>query len=94
MLDEPGSGWAVRGARDVLRGAGREDVAAVRAAAWAHVDQVIGGGEQIQVVVDDDDRGPGVQQPVEHADQGGHVERVQAGGRLVEDVQRAALAGA
>ena len=38
--------------------------------------------------------GPGLQQPVEHADQGGHVERVQAGGRLVEDVQRAALAGA
>src|SRR5262249_54205411 len=32
--------------------------------------------------------------PVEHAGQGGYVERVQAGGRLVEDVQRAALAAA
>ena len=37
---------------------------------------------------------PACQQPVEHAGQGGHVERVQAGGRLVEDVQRAALAAA
>ena len=37
---------------------------------------------------------PAVQEPVEHGDQGGYVERVQAGGRLVEDVQRAALAGA
>src|SRR5207237_6103129 len=68
--------------------------AAVRAAARPHVDEVVGGGEQVQVVVDDDDGGPGPQQPVEHSGQGGHVERVQAGGRLVEDVQRAALAGA
>src|SRR5436190_617918 len=79
---------------DVLRRPRRDDVPAVRAAARAHVDQVVGGGEQVQVVVDDDDRGPGVQQPVEHAGQGRHVERVQAGGRLVEDVQRAALAAA
>ena len=52
------------------------------------------GGEQVQVVVDDDDGSPGRQEPVEHADQSGHVERVQAGGRLVEDVQRATLAAA
>jgi len=55
---------------------------------------VAGGGEQVKVVVDDDDRGPGVQQPVEHAGQGGHVQGVQAGGWLVEDVQRSVLAAA
>jgi hypothetical protein len=45
-------------------------------------------------VVDDDDRRSGLEEPVEHADQGGYVERVQAGGRFVEDVQHAALAAA
>jgi hypothetical protein len=43
-------------------------VPAFRAAARAHVDEVVGGGEQVQVMVNDDDGGPGVQQPVEHAD--------------------------
>ena len=71
-----------------------DDAPAVRAAARAHVDEVVGRGQQVQVVVDDDDGRAGVQQPVEHADQRGHVERVQPGGRLVEDVQRAALAAA
>src|SRR5260370_20099838 len=94
VLGQPWPGRAARGARDVFRCPGREDVPAVRAAARAHVDEVVGGGEQVQVVVDDDDGGPGLQQPVEHAGQGGHVVRVQAGGRLVEDVQRAALAAA
>jgi hypothetical protein len=91
---QPGAGDAGRGAGDVFRGARRDDVASVRAAARAHVDEVVGRGEQVEVVVDDDDRGPGRQQPVKHSRQRGHVERVQAGGRLVEDVQHAALAGA
>ena len=73
---------------------GGQDVPAVGAAAGTHVNEVVGGVEQIQVVVDDDDGGAGVDEPVEDADQGGHVERVQAGGRLVEDVQHAVLAGA
>ena len=94
MLGQPGAGDAGRGAGDIFRGARRDDAAAVRAAAGAHVDEVIGRSEQVQVVVDDDDRGPGLQQLVEDAGQRGHVERVQAGGRLIEDVQRAALAAA
>ena len=94
MLGQPGSSHAGRGAGDVRGRARGDDVATVWAATGSHVDEVVGGGEQVQVVVDDDDRGPGVKQPVEHADQRGHVERVQAGGRLVEDVQRAALAAA
>ncbi len=94
VLGQPRAGHAARVPRDVLGRPGGEDVTAVRAAARAHVDEVVGGGEQVQVVIDDDDRGAGFQQPVEHAGQGGHVERVQAGGRLVEDVQHAALAAA
>jgi putative heme transporter len=86
VLGQPGAGDAVRGAGDVLGRARGHDVTALRAAARAHVDEVVRGGEQVQVVVDDDDRGPGMQEPVEHPDEGGHVERVQPGGRLVEHV--------
>src|SRR5579859_4319456 len=71
---QPRSGRAARGARDVLGCPCREDAPAVWAAARSHVDEVFSGGEQVQVVVDDDDRGPGVQQPAEDAGQGGHVE--------------------
>jgi hypothetical protein len=39
--------WA--GTRDVFRRPRREDVPAVGAAARAHVDEVVGGGEQVQV---------------------------------------------
>lgn len=58
---------------------------AVGAAAWPHIDDVISGGEQIQVMVEDDDPRSSLQQPVEHADQRGHVEGMQAGGGLIED---------
>jgi aryl-alcohol dehydrogenase-like predicted oxidoreductase len=47
---------------------------------------VVGGRQQIQVVVDDDDRGACVEQPVKHGDQRGHVERVQAGRLTVSRV--------
>ena len=93
VLGQPRPGHAARGARDIRWRARGDDLPALGAAAWPHVDQVVSGGEQVQVVVDDDDRRSGLQQPVEHADQGRHVEGVQAGRRLVEDVQRAALAG-
>ena len=52
-----------------------DDVAAVGPAAGAHVDEVVGRAQQVEVVVDDDDGGAGVEQAVEHADQGGDVER-------------------
>src|SRR6516225_7961610 len=72
----PWPGGAARSARDAPRRSRREDVPAVWAAARSHGDEMVGGGEQIEVVVDDDDRGPGRQQPVEHAGEGGYVERV------------------
>ncbi len=36
------------------------------------------------MVVYDDDAGACLDQPVEHGDQGGHVESMQAGGRLLD----------
>jgi hypothetical protein len=81
-------------ARNLLGRACRDDVPAVRTAARPHVDEVVRSGEQVQVVIDHDDCGTGVQQPVEYANERGYVERVQAGGRLVKDVERAVLADA
>jgi hypothetical protein len=74
--------------------AGGQDVPGVGAAARCHVDEVIGGAEQVQVVVYDDDSGACVDQPVEHTDQGAQVEGMQSGGQLVEDVQGVLLPGA
>jgi len=47
VLGQPWPGHAGRVTRDVFRRPGREDVPAVGAAARAHVDEVVGGGEQV-----------------------------------------------
>ncbi len=47
VLGQPRPGRAARGTRDVLWLPRGEDVPAVRAAARAHVDEVVGGGEQV-----------------------------------------------
>src|SRR5580704_6253776 len=47
VLGQPGAGDAGRGAGDVFRGARRDDGASVRAAARAHVDEVVSRGEQV-----------------------------------------------
>ena len=91
---QPGPGDAGRGPGDVPRRALGDDMAAVRSPARAHVDEIVGHAEQVEVVVDDDDGGPGVQQPVENADERAHVKRVQPGRRLVEHVEHTALAAA
>src|SRR5579859_3660430 len=51
MLGQPGSGHAARVTRDVFRRTRRHDVPAARAAFRPHVDEVVRGGEQVQVVV-------------------------------------------
>src|SRR5215218_6971331 len=94
--DGPESGADVR--REVLagqRGAPRDeicgralkdDLAAVVAGARAEVDDPVGVRHDRLVVLDDDDRLAGVDEPVEEAQQLLDVGEVQAGGRLVEDV--------
>ena len=73
-VGQPRPGRAARVTRDIAGPPRRENTAAF----WAYVDEVVGRGEQVEVVVDDDDRRSGIQQPVEHAHQCCHVERVQA----------------
>ncbi len=68
-----------------------DDPAAVVAGAGAEVDDPVGVRHDRLVVLDDDHRLAGVDEPVEQAEQLLDVGEVQAGGRLVEDVDLALL---
>ena len=79
-----------RGGGDLLRRALRDDLAALLAALGAEVDDAVGRLDHVEVVLDHDDGVALLHQPVEHLQQPLHVREVQAGGGLVEDVERAA----
>jgi len=51
---------------------------------------MVGDLDHVEVVLDHDNRVPGYDEPVEHLEQALDVCEVQAGGRLVKDVERAA----
>src|SRR5699024_1135897 len=85
----PGQTSALPGNR--ARAAGGDDATAVRPTAGSHVDDVIGVGDQIEVVLDHQ-YGPAlVEESLEDADEHTDVIGVQAHGRLVEDEQGALL---
>ena len=68
-----------------------DDTAPLNAAAWAHVDDPVGATDQVQVVLDDENGRSPLDEVLEHVDEDLHVIRVQADGRLVENVERAVL---
>ena len=55
---------------------------------------MVGAADQVVIVLDDYKGVALVAQPVQHGDQSADVVGMQAGGRLIEDVQRAHQAGA
>src|SRR5665648_242834 len=71
-----------------------DDPAAVVAGSGTEVDDPVGVRHDRLVVLDDDDRLAGVDETVEQAEQLLDVGEVQAGGRLVQDVDAARLAHA
>jgi hypothetical protein len=73
----------------VLGRAGQQDAPAAGAAFGAQVDHPVGGLDHVEVVLDHDDGVAGVAQLVQHLQQQLDVVEVQAGGGLVQDVQRA-----
>ena len=80
--------------RAATRSAGvpsKDDPAAVVARAGAEVDDPVGVRHDRLVVLDDDDRLAGVDEPVEQAEQMLDVRQMEAGGRLAEDVDAALL---
>jgi hypothetical protein len=60
------------------------------AALGAEVDDPVGRLDDVEVVLDDDDRVAGVDELLQHVEQPADVREVQAGRRLVEDVDRLA----
>ena len=72
------------------RRAAGDQLAAVGAAFGAEVDDPVGFLDDVEVVLDGDDGVAAVDQAVQDVDQLLDVGEVQAGGRLVEDVERRA----
>ena len=73
--------------------AGGHDEAALVARLGPQVDHPVGGLDHVQVVLDHHDRVAQIDQPVEHVQQLGQVVEVQAGGRLVQQVEGASGVG-
>jgi hypothetical protein len=76
----------------IWRGQEVSSCAAAVAAFGAEVDDPVGGLDDFEIVLDHDDRVALVDQLVQHFEQLGDVVEMQAGGRLVEDVERAPVA--
>ena len=70
-----------------------DDLAAAEARLGAEVDQPVGRLDDLQVVLDDDDRVAQVGQAVDDVEELADVVEVQAGRRLVEDVEGLARVG-
>ncbi len=87
---EPLAGVGQLAAGDFLGGAGGDDLAAGGAAFGAQVDDPVGGLDDVEVVLDDDQRAAAVDELAEGDQELADVVEVQAGGGLVEDVQDAA----
>ena len=68
----------------LLRCAAGHDASAALAAAGAKVHEIVGVADHIQIVLNDHHSGSAVNETLEHAQQGTHIQRVQADGGLVE----------
>ena len=79
--------------RDLARRAHRDDVSAGFPAAWSQIDQPVGGGDHIKLVLDHHDRVSQANQLLEDHEQALDVGEMQARRRFVEDVQHATASG-
>src|SRR6266702_5981419 len=75
---------------DFFGGAGGYDLAAGAAAFGAHVDDPVGGLDDVEVVLDDEQGAAALDEFAEGAEELGYVVEVEAGGGLVEDVEGSA----
>ncbi len=88
------AGKAARHLGHLLRRTLGDDDAAGAAALGAEVDDMVGTLDQIQIVLDDDDRVAHVHQFLQHLDQAVHICNMQAGGGFVQNIHRFAGAAA
>src|ERR1700730_19375222 len=80
-------------ARDLLWRAGGDDFSALVTSFRPHVDEPVGGFDDVEIVFDDQKRRAGLEEFAKRGEELGNVIEVQAGGRLVENVENAAIVG-
>src|SRR3954452_2117355 len=81
------AGRRTTGRRDLLRRSLGDDPSATRSTLWSEVDDPVSGLDDIEVVLDDEDRVAAVHEAMEHLEQLFDVGEMQARGRLVEDIE-------
>src|SRR2546422_11564753 len=72
---------------DLLGCAGGDHLAPLVAALRTQIDDVVGRLEDVEIVLDDDNRVSSIDQAMKDIEQALDVREVQAGGRLIEDVE-------
>src|ERR1022692_2503204 len=87
-----GVGGGVGG--DLFGGSGGYDLAAGVAAFGAEVDDVVGGLDDVEIVLDDEEGAAAFDEFAEGGEEFLHVVEVESGGGLVEDVEGAAAGAA
>src|ERR1700674_3042848 len=75
--------------RDVLRCSRRDYVAAAKPAFGTEIDDPVRRLDDVEVVLNDEHRVASVNKPVQHGEEHPHVLEMEAGGRLVKDVEGA-----
>ena len=75
--------------RKLAARAGEEQFPAMFARAGAQIDDVIGGGNRVGIMLDDKNRVPEVAQALQDFDQAMRVARMEADRRFVENIERA-----
>ena len=81
-------------AGDLFGRAGGDDFAALVAAFGAHIDQPVGGLDDVEIVLDDEKRGAGFEEFAKGGEQFCDVVEMEAGGGLVENIEDALIFGA
>ena len=84
------AGEAIADPGQLFRRAFGDDRAAAKTTLGSEVDDVVGGLDHVEVVLDDDHRIAALDQRMQDAQQAVDVFKVQTGGRLVQDIERAA----
>ena len=77
--------------RHCFRGSNGHDLSSVLAAARSHVDQIIGVGNHVEIVLNHDYRRPFLHSSVKDHKQGADVQWMQADRRFIEDEDRVFL---
>src|SRR5690348_12120140 len=84
------AGVAGLAGRHVFGGAGGDDVAAGVAAFGAEIDDPVGGLDDFEVVLDDEDRVAGGDERVQHVEELVDIGEMQPGCRLIQNIKGAA----